>query len=350
VFSHKPNRKKLYLNPYQQKSRKRKIEWKRGVFRKKRTLKSPKIYLATPRFHAREASGHLQRKIALFLFLLAIGSLVYFLFFFPFWKIKEIVVVGNVNVNAEDVQKLAREDLKGRILIFPKENLIIANKKHLSRVIYSHFAQIEKIEIKKEFPDILKIIITENEPKMIWASGAPQDLFLPPEAFTSDSTSKKETAEVKNNGAQATFSESSYPENPTISYYFLDQEGRAGEKIPEEIVLEKNLPVLYDQSFKKVESREKILEPSFLNFLFQVQDLLSLKTDLKIREFIVPIPDSRDLYIKTDKGYQIFFDTQQSLQDQLEALTLVLKEDIEKNNKEVKYYVDLRVQGLVYYK
>jgi len=350
VFSHKPSRKKLYLNPYKQKSRKRRVEWKRGFFRKKRTLASPRIYLATPRFRARESSGHLQRKIAFFLFLLALGSLVYFLFFFPFWQIKEIVVVGNVNVKGEDVEKLARENLKGRAFIFPKENLIIAGKKHLSSVIYDHFAQIEKIDIKKEFPDVLKITITEREPKAIWANGAPQDLFLPPEAFASDSTSREEIGEVKDKESQAILTQTSYPENPTILYYFLDAEGRIGEEIPEETVWEKGLPVLYDQSFKKVEPREQILDPSFLRFLFQVQDLLSLKTDLKVQEFIVPISDSRDLYIKTDKGYQIFFDTKQSLQNQLEALTLVFKEDIGKNNKEIKYYIDLRVQGLVYYK
>jgi len=351
VFTRKPKRKKLHLNSYKTKSRHRTTEWKRGIFRKKRTLAAPKIALATPRFRARESSGNLQRKVALFLSLLASGSLFYLLFFFPFWQVKKIAVTGNNYVNSQEVEKLAFEYLQGRFFIFPKKNLIIAPAKTIAAAIYNQFSQISQVKIKKEFPDVLKIEIEENKPQAIWASGAPADLFLPAEAFAADTTSEKTVDEAQQDEpAPLVAVVPSYPENQTILYYFLNENGEIGADILPEKVFEQNLPILYDQSFKKAEGREKILDPEFLNFLFQLEDLLPLKSDLKIQEFIVPIAYSADLYIKTNKGFQIFFDTKQSLVQQIEALVLILKEDIEKNGKEVQYYIDLRVQGMVYYK
>jgi len=352
VFTRKPKRKKLFLNPYKLKSRRRKSEWKRGIFRKKRSLAAPKIFLATPRFRAREASGNVQRKVALFLSILSCGSLFYLLFFFPFWQVKKIAVTGNNYVKAEEVERLAYEKLQGRFFIFPKKNLIIAPVKALTEAIYNQFSQISKAEIKKQFPDVLKIEIIENKPQAIWAAGSPSDLFLPPEAFAADTTSEKTAGEAKQEDAAAPISVAVpiYPENAAISYYFLNENGEIGANLALEKVFEQNLPIIYDQSFRQVKGREKILDPEFLRFLFQLKDLLSLKTDLKIQELIVPIAYSRDLYIKTDRGFQIFFDTKQNLVQQIEALASIIKEDIEENKKEVKYYIDLRVQGMVYYK
>lgn len=344
---------KLHLNPYQIKSRKRKTEWKRGIFRAKRTRPNPKVYLTTSRFRVRDSSGSLQRKIAFLLFLIAVGSLFYLLFFFPFWRVEKVTVAGADYSSTQDIEILVNRNLSGRFLIFPKNNIILLNPSKIANSVYREFAQIQKVEVKKEFPDVLKIQIIEKQPVAIWATGATADLFLSPEAFVnSDTTSNLSlgtgtTEPVKQNFIPL---RSHYQENSTIDYYLLDAEGNLGEKIAPEKVYNQNLLIIYDQSFNRVEKRQKIVNSNFLKFLFQLRDILPLKTNLNIHEFIVPISDSHDLYLKTDKNYQIFFDTEQNLQNELDALITVLNEDINKNNKEVKYYIDLRVPGLVYYK
>lgn len=320
-------------------------ECKRGLFRKKRTLPSPKIFLTTRRLRAREASGGVQRKIFFFLFLLALGSFFYLLFFFPFWEIKKVNILGTQNIKEEEVEKIVQEVISGRqFFIFPKRNLILVSRKEVRKKVEDSFAQVEKVEVKKEFPDILKVVISERRPSAIWATGASQDLFLPPEAFVSDTTSTGKIEEIARPPLP-------FPSPSTlISYYFVNQGGVLGDQIPPEKIFEQNLPIIYDQSFKRVNPRENIVTREFLKFLFLVRDIIPLKTGLPIKEFIVPIPDSHDLYIKIDRGYQIFFDTQQSFQNQLNTLLAVLQGDINKNNKEVKYYIDLRVEGMVYYK
>lgn len=320
-------------------------ERKRGLFRKKRTLPSPKIFLTTSRLRAREASGGIQRKIFFFLFLLALGSFFYLLFFFPFWEIKKVNILGTQNIKEEEAEKIVQAVISGRqFFIFPKRNLILVSKKEVSKKIEDSFAQVEKVEVKKEFPDILKITILEKTPVAIWATGASQDLFLPPEAFITDTTSAEKIEEIG-------IAPSPLPSpNTLINYFFVNGDGVLGDQVAPDKIYEQNLPIIYDQSFKRVNPRENIVTREFLKFLFLVRDIIPLKTGLQIKEFIVPIPDSHDLYIKIDRGYQIFFDTQQSFQNQLNTLLAVLKEDINKNNKEVKYYIDLRVEGMVYYR
>ena len=123
-----------------------------------------------------------------------------------------------------------------------------------------------------------------------------------------------------------------------------------GDSVSFSEIPEKNLTIIYDQSFREIKPNDTILSSEFLEFLFQTRDLLPLKIKLSISEFMVPVPESRDLYVKVDGGFQVFFDTQASLSDQVEALSMILDKEITKENKQIKYYADLRVEGLVYYK
>ena len=192
----KSRRRKKYLNPYKQETRRRNPEYKRGLFRRRRTLPKAKISLTTPRFRAREASGGIQRKIFFFLFLLGIGSLFYLLFFFPFWEVDEINILGEENIDGSLAEEIVRECLQGRrLFIFPKKNSIIVSRKEIIERLEERFAQILNVEVKKEFPDVLKVMIVEKKPVAIWANGAPRDLFLPPEAFVSDTNPEESLGE-----------------------------------------------------------------------------------------------------------------------------------------------------------
>jgi len=315
-------------------------------------LSKPKIYLTTPHFRAREASGDVQRKIFFFLFLLGMGSLFYLLFFFPFWEVREVNIVGEENIEQEEAEEIVRDCLRARrLLVFPKKNLIIVSKEEIETKLEERFAQIETVEVSKEFPDILKVVILEKEPVAVWATGAGRDLFLPTEAFLApDAGPEEEVGEAGETGPDFSASILDYPEDSVIEYYFVDQNGVLGDPVSFAEISEKKLPIIYDQSFRQVKPRDVILSSEFFEFLFQARDLLPLKTQVTIEEFIVPIPESRDLYVKVDKGYQIFFDTEASLSDQVEALSMLLEKEISKENKQIKYYADLRVEGLVYYK
>ncbi len=346
------SRQKLHLNPYKVKSRYRRTEWRRGIFKKKRTLKSPKIYLPTQHIPTKDASAGIQRQIFLFLFILGIGAFFYLLFFFPFWEIHEIAIVGHEKVAEIKVREEVSRELEGRVFhLFPKKNLIITSKAAIAANIQERFAQVESVSVAKEFPNVLKITLQEKEPVAIWASGATRDLFLPPEAFQADTAPQDASGEGAVTTPQQNFTPLPYPaNNPEMIYYYLNLDGTLGDRVAVEEILGQNLPIIYNQSFQAVAPRQHLVTPQFLNFMGVIRDLLPLKTNLKISAFIVPVINARDLYIKTDQGYQLFFDTEQNIQNQVNALQTVLREDVEKGGKRIQYYVDLRVEGLVFYK
>jgi len=101
---------------------------------------------------------------------------------------------------------------------------------------------------------------------------------------------------------------------------------------------------LNDKSQIKVNLGDRVSSPEFINFYLNALERLQ-EMGLKITEGRIE-ETSFKLYFRTSENYDIIFDTSQSLNEQLNALKQVL----DKNRSDIKEYVDLRVNGIVYVK
>lgn len=102
--------------------------------------------------------------------------------------------------------------------------------------------------------------------------------------------------------------------------------------------------VLNDKSGIPVEIGDKVTSPEFINFYLNALE--------RLRGMNLTIIDSRieetsfKLVFRASDNYDMVFDTSESITNQLSALQQVL----DKNRADIKEYVDLRVEGLVYIK
>ncbi|MEX2405172.1 MAG: hypothetical protein WD579_01055 [Candidatus Paceibacterota bacterium] len=83
--------------------------------------------------------------------------------------IDTIVVEGNEVIDAEDIERVARQEMSGRYLwLYARSNALIYPRKHVRRAIQDEFLRIRDIRIELDSMDLLRILVTEREPYGIW--------------------------------------------------------------------------------------------------------------------------------------------------------------------------------------
>ncbi|KKR28397.1 MAG: hypothetical protein UT60_C0021G0001, partial [candidate division CPR2 bacterium GW2011_GWD2_39_7] len=92
---------------------------------------------------------------------------------------------------------------------------------------------------------------------------------------------------------------------------------------------------------------DRVGTPDLMLFIEKVNSSFP-QTGYKIVEINITNEFKRELKIKTDGNFQVFFDTTRDPLSQIESLGRVLKE-VKKENRTIEY-IDLRVENRIFYK
>lgn len=225
------------------------------------------------------------RPVKISFYVVFILAVVYFLGFSNFFKIKNIEMDG---IKSIEVSDYLHQSLVGKNILFFMPGQYLPD-------LVSKFPILEQVKIVRGLPSTVRIIASEKVQVLTWCA----------------------------NGC-----------------FNIDNYGYAYETaLPSSGKI-----VLTDKSGIDVKMGDKITSPEFIGFY--------LKTLERLKQMGIVIKDSRieetsfKLIFKTQDGYDIIFDTSESMQNQLDALRQVK----EKNRADIKEYVDLRVEGLAYIK
>lgn len=94
-----------------------------------------------------------------------------FLLFSPRFQISQLSVSGNSNISTEDLEKVAQEKLKTSFSLLgmdiSTESIFLSMGKGASSLMES-FPEIEKVTIKKNFPNGVSLQIVEKTPYAVW--------------------------------------------------------------------------------------------------------------------------------------------------------------------------------------
>lgn len=280
---------------------------------KKRVLKSvdERAVGLARRGKTEKAASPIWRKIGVvFLVLIFIGSTIFLLFFSPFLLVTKINISGAQDLDASSLRSVASSVMAGRYFnAIAKDNLILVSDQKVKLALLDKFKRIEEVQVSKKFPDTLEIKIKERKSMLVLCcAGA---CFI-----------------IDNSG---------------VSYAAADFASNE--------LQENNLIVIVDDSGKTIELGEKMLDPAYMKYLLDIKE--NLKSDLSIeidKTYHTPQLVSGDIRATTADGWQIYFDSNLSIQKELDALKLVLSEKVGEENKDKLEYVDLRTENKVYYK
>lgn len=176
------------------------------------------------------------------------------------------------------------------------QNIILLNTPKIKSAILAKNANFGDIQIIRGLPHTLKIKINPYQATMIWKTGGRQ--------------------------------------------YLVNKEGL----IFNEVQGETDLPIVQDNKDLAVQIRQQVVSINFIEFIREVFVNFAGKAGFKIVYFEVneTIFQADAL---TDQGWLVKFDTTRSPDDQLEALKKFLAE----NKEGVHEYIDVRVEGKVFY-
>ncbi|MCL5407075.1 MAG: FtsQ-type POTRA domain-containing protein [Patescibacteria group bacterium] len=250
-------------------------------------LRNPKVYNPS---YAVEKKKFSKVYIYIILILIVLGGLIYFLFYSSFFKIKNIVIE---NSNNSEISKIFQE-LNGA-------NIFRFNSSKTQAEITQKFPEVKGAKITRGLPDTLKIQFSEVSAKVIWQTG--QKNFL------------------------------------------VDGNGEIYKEIQLSDVSQNNLPIIKDNNNVSVNLGQKILSGNFLDFVTELNTTFNQETGFKINQFEI----NETLFqvdALTDQSWKVIFDTTRSVPDQLADLKKFLAD----HKNEVTQYIDVRIEGRVYYK
>ena len=129
--------------------------------------------------------------------------------------------------------------------------------------------------------------------------------------------------------------------------YWLNQDGiviAANKPISNQI----GLCLVVDKANVPVGLGSRIVTNQFINFVAEAKKGIEQQTNLRVSE--IDIRESTyELFFIVDKGYYIRFNTQRDLKLQLDDLKVVLNKLASLTQKPAEY-IDLRIEGRVFYK
>jgi len=226
-------------------------------------------------------------------------ALIYAIVLSPLLRIKKIEISGLQTLNQDDINYQLEKIIAGSYF---NNNILFISGGQIDSQLRADNYQIAKAEIIRVPFNTLKVVVQEQKPSILWQS------------------------------------------NGSLSIFKEDGRAYAGEPSDE---LKSTLPIVEDSTNLEVVAGSQIVSRSFLEFVTMIYRQLPEKgikaTSFEIKE------TTTELFVSTQAGYVIRFDTTRPSSEQLTDLVAVL-DLLQQRGSTPKEYIDLRVNGRAFYK
>ena len=276
--------------------------------------RAPRIYPGSRRTAPRQRWIFFQKSVFWFLALILLIFIIWLIFFSPFFRIKEMSIIGNKSTSSEKIKNEVNQIIKKRaFFILPKDNIIFINPTEIEKVLSQENPSFQEIKAKKKFPDILKIEISERRSAIIWCRQE--------NCFFTD----------KNGIAYA-------------EVFFAELLSFGGKENMEKML------VVQEEKDEKIRTSQKVADQNFIGFILEISKNLEQIESLEIISLRTPESASSEIWITTIEGWQVIFNTSEPAKKQAGDLAKFLNEKINEEERKNLEYIDLRIPGKIYYK
>jgi len=236
-----------------------------------------------------------------FFFLMLLSSTSYFSVFSSYFQVNEIRISGNQKISLDQVRNLVADRIDKKILFFFSKSIFLANLRDIDKKIASSIPEIAEVNIKRVFPNCLAVEIKERQAVGTWCQGE--------------------------------------------NCFHIDQEGIIFEKTEELMSPE----IRCEIALSEVGLGQKVIEQNYLQASLKVNGFLADEIGIQPKIFTVSA-DGKKLAVLTKEGWNIVFNLNKDVQEQLSDLKLVLEEKIPQSSRTRLDYINLRFGNKIYYK
>lgn len=306
-----------------------------------------------------------------FLALLIIIGLGYFLFYSTFFQIQKIEISGTKNITPQEIENLAREVIEKNIFwVINQNNIFLLSKtrleKNIRQGIENKFA-LDELKFTKKLPDNLKIEIKEKIPGLVWVTLDNDYYYVGLDGIIAGITNSEEY----NPDFPVVFDKNSREVQVTdrvVSETLIQTLFQIKKDLPKVVNSDIDSFIIpeFDCGKKKVKKEISPEEPESrgvnqnLNSNQNINRNLNQNNNSNINTNQSLFPEElyeyeeiecdlvkliSELRVKIQEGPEIYFESQEDLNQQLQRLKVFL---IQKNLQDCKY-IDLRFKDRVYY-
>ncbi|MCX6810654.1 MAG: FtsQ-type POTRA domain-containing protein [Candidatus Berkelbacteria bacterium] len=224
----------------------------------------------------------------IFLILLILVAL-WLIYYSSFFKIKEIIIEGNTLVPSQQILNN----------VTTGQNIFRFSISSAQERIMESSPMIADVAIYRGIPNALKIVVLERKPQMVWLSAG--------------------------------------------NYYLVDDAGVVDKQISSDEFV--NLIHVSDQKNMPVKIGEQLISAGFISFAENISNKFFIITNIHPTGYYIT-ETTFDIYVQTDAGFYVKFDTIRNVDKQLENL----KNIIIAYRPNIHEYIDVRINGWAYYK
>ncbi len=277
----------------------------------------------------KKKTSSLKKKVFGGLFFCLLAGLAYFLIWSPVLWIEKIEFKDN-SLDTEELSLIVQNNLAEKLWQFiPQKSIILAPKNMIRDEILDSFPEIKSVVVNKKLPEMagaaIEIIIEERKSIGIWC-------------------------QIERLKIEATSTESIISGPKIKGCFYIDKEGIIFKESP--LISGSMILNIFSSKKQSVELRNEVVSPETINFILTVnEELPKIKTvtgpSWQINDFKVISPE--DLRVSTSQGCQIYLNPAYSADSQLKVLELTLEKEIKEDWPSLEY-IDLRIEGRMYYK
>ena len=225
-----------------------------------------------------------------------ISGLTYLFIFSDVFKIKEIKVLSSNEYLKASVEEIINQELN--------KNILLLKTKPINTEILDQFPEILKLDFKKEIPDALTVQIEE----------------------------KREIAVLCYENYNKCL--------------FIDENGLMFKQIEKELINENELIIFLTELDESFTLKETFSLSNKIEDFLEIEETLKNNFKIEIKDFIVI--SKKRLNIKTEEGWDIYFNLEKDIKLQTTKLRILLEKEIPMEERKNLEYIDLRFERVFY--
>lgn len=229
--------------------------------------------------------------------ILFFSGLFYLFFFSPIFQVKDINISGNQKVKNEDILKLVEGKIP-RNFIFPTKSIFLVNSNEINKSITDNFPQIANTNLTKKIPDSLELRIEERKAISVFCQ--------------------------------------------TDKCFFIDKSGIIFEEASANGFKIENL------NSGDIKIGDKVIEDSLMSKILEIRK--KVEQDFKIPLEKISLISNDRINVKTQEGWEIYFNPEKDVNWQIAKLKADLDEEIPAENRKNLEYIELRFGNFANYK
>ncbi len=214
------------------------------------------------------------------------------------FELQSIQVKGNTNTSTTQLKAMVQTEINKN---FWRHNLTTLDTANLAKAVGDDNYQLKTIEIERAWPHGLVVQVSERQPSLVWKTGG-----------------------------QA---------------YLLDADGSIISQINPS---SSKLPAVTDNTNLPVKAGDRVVPAAFVGFCQELIGTMAQTTGVGVTGLNVP-DTTTEVYVTTNKGYVVKFDTTRTAKEGLAELNRLLVA-LKTQNKNPAQYIDLRIPNTAYYK